>query len=47
MIAGALFGNLPQVGNRVTVAEQRFQHTLFGAVCGLGIEIFIRAVGKK
>lgn len=47
ILVGAGIGNLPQVGNLVAVAEQRFVNTVLGAVCGLGVELMIRAVSKK
>lgn len=47
MLFCAGFGNVPRVGDMRTIAEERFESTIIGAFCGLGIELFIRLCGKK
>lgn len=47
MLVCAGIGNLPQVGDRVRMAEQQFEHTLVGAFCGLGLELLIRGIERE
>ena len=47
MLVGAGIGSLPRVGNIVTVAEERIPNSIFGALCGLGVEMVVRALSKK
>jgi hypothetical protein len=47
MILGAGIGDLPRVGNIRTINEERIPRAVFGAICGLGVEMVIRALSKN
>jgi len=47
MLVGAAIGNVPMVGRFPDVVEQQFANTIFGAFCGLAMEMVIRALSKN
>jgi hypothetical protein len=47
MIVGAGIGDLPRVGNFNVINEERIPRVVFGALCGLGVEMAIRAISEK